>query len=598
MVSTGTLKPLTLLPGINKNDAPYSAEGTYVSAQNVRFDHGNPQKIGGFQSAPVSAYYEGVGRDSIAWSDLTGNKFFALGTNIGLYIWNGQTFTDVTPVRLSVAATSVFSAVNGSREISVSINSHGGAALDRFVVAPSINVDGLGISGTYTITSATTNRFTFLAATTASSTVNNDGTATTVSFLISSGRPSSGAVGGWGSGSWGGSGGGWGAGVTSVTADLRTWTLDTWGEDLIANPRSLGIYIWDRTFGLTQRAYVIPNAPTKVNSIAVLSPPRILVAYGTSGYATDFDPLLARWSDQEDYTDWTPTVTNASGELRVQTGNYLQRGITTKNETLVFTDSGLYTQSYIGGNFVYNLIQVGEACGLIGPHAGTENSGIVMWMSQDGFYMYNGVINKMICSVHDNIFSTEFGDGLNMDQAWKVHCATNTEFSEVWWLYPSRNSEENDRYVIYNYERDLWYDGQIVRTTWIDSSTYQRPIATGVSATLFYQESGLNADGVEMNSHLESSLFDIDDGTEVMLIDQFIPDMKDNQGIITVEFGFKKWPESNSITSKGPFRIDSNPVTYMRGRGRQAQVIYRTSGVNNFFQFGKNRIRVRPDGGR
>lgn len=597
MVSTGELKAISIQPGINKNNTRYLNEGAYVSAQWIRFNYGNPQKMGGWQSAPTSVAYEGYARDSLAWSDLRGEPLLALGTNVGLFVYNGQSYADITPVRLSVAAVSVFSTFLDSRSVKVSVNSHGAIMGDRFVVETSTIADGLGLLGTYTITSAATNTFRFDAASSATSTTTGQGAATTLSFLIPTGPASAGAIGGWGSGPWGGSGGGWGASVSTLVADLRTWTLDTWGEDLMANYRGGPIYYWDRSAGFGQRAYQVTGAPTKVNSITVLSPPRILVAYGVSGFASDFDPLLVRWSDQEDYTNWTPAVTNASGELRVQKGNFLERGVATKAETLVFTDEGVYKQTYIGGDFVYAIDRIGDNCGLIGLQAAIDVNGLVYWMSNSGFFVYNGTVTRLECSLHDNIFDTNDGDGINYDQKEKISCGVNQEFSEIIWFYPSRDSQENDRYVIYNYARDVWYDGVIVRTTWIDANTFSRPIATGEPGTTYYQEVGLNGDNLAIDCRLDTALFDLEDGSQILFVDQYIPDYKDLQGANSVTFTFKKFPQSAEEVTKGPFPVNV-PTVYMRGRGRQAAISYRGTGLNTYFELGKPRLRARPDGQR
>lgn len=596
MTSSGLLKVINIKPGINKNDSPYQSEGTYVSCQWMRFQHDNPKKMGGWQTVPTSVTYEGIARDSVSWVDLRGDRWFAVGTNSQLSIYNGQLFTDITPVQTSVFATSVFSTTLGSTVISASVAGFNGVAGD-FVAITSVNVDGIVLSGTYAITSAGSNgSFNFNAATTASSTVTNDGS-TTLQFLIPTGRKSTGAVGGWGSGPWGGTGStGWGVGVTSVDVNLRTWVLDTWGEDLIANYRGGGIYLWDRTLGTGVRAAQISGAPTQANSIAVINPPRILCVYGTSAYLGDFDPLLVRWSSNEDYTQFNPAVTNASGELRLQDGNEIIRAIPSKQETVIFTDTGVYRQSYIGGDFVFSIEKAGANCGLIGPQGAIDVNGVVYWMSTAGFFLYNGAVQELDCTVYDNIFNKTYGDGINFSQQFKVHCGVNTEFSEIIWFYPSRNSEENDRYVIYNYQDGLWYDGYLARTTWIDASVFDRPIATGVSSTSFYHEVGTNADNEEIPAFLTTGLFDLADGNEMMLVDQYIPDYKNQAGSLSVVFTFKKYPDAAEEFVKGPFQMANKNVLYMRGRGRIMQMSYAVSGVGSNIQIGKTRLRLAADG--
>jgi len=596
VTSSGLLKVINVKPGINKNDSPYQSEGTYVSCQWMRFQHDNPKKIGGWQTVATSATYEGTARDSVSWVDLRGDRWFAVGSNSQLSIYNGQTFTDITPVVTSLVATSIFSTVSGSNIVGVSVAGGPTVVAGDFVAITSVNVDGIVLNGSYAITSVGSANFDIDAGTTATSTVTDVGD-TTIQFLIPTGRADAGAVGGWGSGPWGGTGStGWGVGVTSVDVQLRTWVLDTWGEDLIANYRGGGIYIWDRTLGTGVRAAQISGAPTQANSIAVINPPRILCVYGCSAYLGDFDPLLVRWSSNEDYTQFNPAVTNASGELRLQDGNEIIRAIQSKQETVIFTDTGVYRQNYIGGDFVFSIEKAGSNCGLIGPQGAVDVNGVVYWMSTAGFFLYNGAVQKLDCTVYDNIFNKTYGDGINYSQQYKVHCGVNTEFSEIWWFYPSRDAIENDRYVVYNYQDGLWYDGILSRTTWIDASVFDRPIATGVSSTNFYHEVGTDADSAEIPAFLTTGLFDIEEGQQMMLVDQYVPDYKNQAGLVTVNFTFKKYPDSAEEFIKGPFNMSNKNVLYMRGRGRIMQMSYALSGVGSNIQIGKTRLRLIQDG--
>ena len=217
-------------------------------------------------------------------------------------------------------------------------------------------------------------------------------------------------------------------------------------------------------------------------------------------------------------------------------------------------------------------------------------------MSTAGFFLYNGAVQKLDCTVYDNIFNKTYGDGINFSQQFKVHCGVNTEFSEIIWFYPSRNSEENDRYVIYNYQDGLWYDGYLARTTWIDASVYDRPIATGVSSTTFYHEVGTDADSDPIEARLQTGQFDIESGDNLFLVDQYIPDYKNLSGDFNVRFTFKKYPDSSEEFVKGPFHMSNKNVLYFRGRGRTMQMSYSLSGVGSNIQIGKTRLRIKPDG--
>lgn len=595
MASSGQIKVINVRPGINKNEALYQSEGTYVSSQWTRFQNGNPKKMGGWQVLNPEETYRGIARDSLSWNDLQGEALYAVGTNSGLFIYNGQQFYDITPVRLSVVQTSVFSTTLDSLQVKASVTNFDSVAGD-FVAISSVTFSGLTLNGVYEITSANNDTFTFNATTTANATGSQLGDTTSLSFLIPTGLESNGATGGWGSGPWGGSGGGWGAGVTNLPTILRTWTLDTWGEDLIANYNGGGIYVWDRTFGLGTRAVQISGAPTEANSINVINPPRILCAYGTSAYLGPFDPLLVRWSSNEDYSEFNPAVTNASGELRLQDGNEITQAIDSKDVTLILTDTGAYAQSYIGGDFVFSITKVGAYCGSVGPHAGIDVNGIVYWMGHTAFYSYNGVVQQLPCTLSDNLFNKTYGDGLNIAQATKVYCGVNNEFSEIIWLYPSRDSQECNRYVIYNVDSGLWYDGTLVRTTWNDATVFSRPLATGVNQDTFNQEYGTNADGLELPALLYTGYFDIDDGTTLFLADQFIPDLKNQSGVVTVQFSFKKFPQSSEEFVKGPFNVTNTPLLNFRGKGRQMEIRWACSGVDSNYQIGRHRLRLAADG--
>jgi hypothetical protein len=423
---------------------------------------------------------------------------------------------------------------------------------------------------------------------------------------------------GWGAGAW--SRGTWGsAASTTVTTDeLRIWTDDNFGEDLLINIRDGGIYYWDASSGKNNRAVELSSlagsnlAPTIAKQVLISDRDRHVLAFGCdpeNDIGTQ-DPLLIRFSDQESLTDWQSLPTNTAGDLRIGTGSEIIMAVETRQQILVFTDVSLHTLQFLGPPFTFGINTVSQNLTIAGPLAAVSVEDKVYWMGQEEFYVYGGAVQRIPCSVRDYVFSD-----LNEEQFEKVKAGSNTAFSEVWWFYPSLDSTENDSYVVFNYEQNIWYYGTLNRTAWLDRGFETNPISAGSDNVLYYQESGFD-DGssnpsTAISSYVESSQFDISDGDNFMLVSRLIPDVTFRSSsasspsvTMTVEVrNFPGGPYTNS-TGSAVTKTASVPVEQftqdvrlrLRGRSMAFKIDSSTTGVS--WRLGSPRVDVKPDGRR
>jgi hypothetical protein len=445
-------------------------------------------------------------------------------------------------------------------------------------------------------------------ATSAVSTTND----CTVTYEITAGRDRALSGYGWGTGTWDSSQT-WDSPNTSdsVTIALRSWALDNWGEDIIALDIDAGIYFWDTSGGISTASNVasaITNAPTKTKFMIVSNPDRHLICFGTEttiGTTSTQDPMFIRWSDQDDFNDWTASATNSAGSQRVTGGSKIVTAVSTRGQILFLTDTSAHGMSFIGAPFTFGFQKLGTNCGAVSPHCAVDISGIIYWMSSDGFYMFDGTVRKMPCAVEDFVF-----DNIDTTQLEQVYAGSNSAYGEVWWFYCSTASNQIDKYVIYNYQENLWYTGSLDRSTWIDSGTYSLPYATqydgSANTTVFVHESGKNDDGSTMTSFIESGDFDIGDGDDIMFVKKLIPDFKGQVGNVNITLKSRYFP-TETQTSKGPFYYSTSGTKINpRTRGRQVAVRIESNGyngvsndaINEDWRFGTFRFDVQPDGKR
>ena len=451
-----------------------------------------------------------------------------------------------------------------------------------------------------------------------SSDVGNGGASTVGTYQISVGLDTVVFGNGWGTGTW--SRGTWGSASaeSAATGRLRLWQHDNYGEDLLMNVRDGGIYYWDASGGLNARAVALNSlagantTPTIAKQIMVSDRDRHVIVFGCDpqGSPGVQDPLTIRFSSQESLTDWAATATNTAGELRLGSGSEIVCAVETRQQILVFTDTTLYGMQYLGPPFTFGVGSLSESISVIGPNATASVGDNVFWMGQEEFFVYGGSVERLACSVKDYVF-----DDFNFDQGEKVVSGVNSANAEVWWFYPSANSTENDRYVVYNYLENLWYYGALGRTAWVDRGILDDPLAASPDGYLYNHEVGFNDGSTNPSSpitaFIESSIIDIGEGEQFMFIDKMIPDLsfRDSTNVApTALFSLtvKDYPYGVfSATTTGSFvQTQAVPVTlateqiFYRLRGRQVTLKVSSTGTNTTWRLGTPRLNVRPDGRR
>jgi hypothetical protein len=605
-MSSGKLKPIQLKPGIQKDTTEFGAEGAWVSCDKIRFRNGRPEKIGGWQAETLTGVsIEGVSRDINVWNNLDEQTHIALGTNEKLHVIQDNVVYDMTPITTIVTVADAFYTSSGSATIKVSAAAHNAAVGDHVVftsIASSVGgIDTSVLEADYTITSVSgTDVFYFDTSVTATATSAGGGGSISINYLLATGEEINKAVFGYGAGTYGD--GTYGTETsTPVIRDMRQWSIDNWGEDLVACPRGGRIYHWDVDDGLDARASLVDAAPSVNNIILTAQPKRHLVSYGTTDESSGtYDPLLVRWSDSEDFRDWTATVSNESGEFRLGSGNFIVGAVQSRREILIFTDDSVYSQKFIGNPLVFGFDKLGSNVGLIGQHAAVDINGVVYWMGLNSFFKYDGTIRVLPTTLDKFIFDSDGAGFYNTEQKEAVFAGANTEFYEAIWLYPSNGSDTIDRYVIHNYLENLWYYGTIDRTVWADAGLLDKPRAIDEAAnTLYVHEQGVDDDASALSTYLESSWIDVDEGDEMAFVDRLIPDFRQS-GPLTVTLKARRYPNaSGDEVTKGPYTIaGTTEKVDFRIRGRQVKFIYESNDVGADFEVGKPRLRIKTDGGR
>jgi len=618
-------------PGINKEGTDYAAEGGWFDSNLIRFRKGLPEKIGGWQKY-IETSYEGTGRKLHGWVDLDGTKLLGLGTRFKLYIQEGTSYNDITPIRATTSAGDVtFGATDGSSTLTVTDSGHGAVDGDfvTFSGAASLggNITAAVLNQEYQVVSVpTANTFTIVAKDTDGATVTanssdsgNGGGSVVGVYQINSGLDvfvdgTGWSVGAWGSGTWGS--------TTSLgdSNQLRLWSMDNFGEDLISNPRAGSIYYWDKTNGLNTRAVALSSlagankAPTKGLQVLVSDIDRHVIVLGAdpiSGGSRSgtIDPLLVAFSDQENAAEWEPLATNTAGSLRCSAGSEIIGGLRARQETLIWTDVALYSLQFIGPPNTFGLVLLNEGVSLIGPNAAVNTPNGIFWMDKKGFYMYNGSVQPIPCTVHAFVF-----DNLNEKQAFQVFGFVNKQFDEVGWFYCSGENTVIDKYVAYNYVESSWTIGELSRTAWLDEGLVSFPRAAGKSSDtpyLYSHETGFDDDGSPMNNvFIESADFDIGDGQEFQFIRRFIPDVKftgNSSGTQKINLVLKarNFPGQTLTTDQTSSFSATTTKVDTRARGRQAAVRFESDddaetvdrlGVG--FRIGATRLDVQPNGRR
>jgi len=622
-----TLQKAVFNPGINREGTDYSNEGGWFDVNLVRFRKGYPEKFGGWTKNTPNSFL-GTCRALHSWVALEGTKYLGLGTTFKYYIEEGSNFNDVTPIRTTTAAGDVtFAATDGSSTITVSDTAHGAVKNDFVTFSDAVSLGGNitadVLNQEYQIVSVTTDTYTITAKDTNGDTVTanssdtgNGGSSTVGTYQINVGLdvyiPGTGwGLNGWGEGTFGSST------ALSVINQLRLWTHDHFGENLIMNVRGGGIYQWTENNGTDTRAVDMSSisganlVPTVGLQVITSEKDRHLIVLGADPLNDEgtartgtVDPMLIAFSDQEDNLQFEPLITNTAGSLRLSSGSSIIGAVKSRQEILVWTDTALYSMQFVGPPFTFAVNLVNEGTGLVGPKAAVTAPSAIYWMGYNNFYSYNGSVQTIPCNVHNYVFND-----INLVQSFKINAFTIADKNEVGWFYCSSSSDEIDRYVIYNYMENLWTYGQLSRTAWLDAGIENFPRAVN-GGYLYQQEIGFDADGSPMtNVFIESSDFDIGEGDQFTFIRRIIPDFKfienENNGSINIVVKTRNFPGDSLTTNSTNEISETTQQAYVRGRARQMVLRFESNddadndgNLGIGWRLGATRIDIKADGRR
>jgi len=641
------LQKLQLRPGVNRESTTLANEGTYFEMDKVRFRSGYPEKLGGWVAdtgtttstlTPPAGSFWGVCRSLWNWITLSSYNLLGVGTNLKFYIQSGTggSFYDITPIRSTTSAGDVtFAATNGSTTLTVTDAAHGAQANDFVTYSGAVSLGGV-ITATvlnkeYQVVAVTSNNvYTITSAVAANaSDVGNGGSATVGAYQITTGSAVYTVSVGWGSGGWGGintgyTSTGWGSAAPAgvgLGVQLRLWSQSNYGEDLIFNPRGGGLYYWDTNPNPTifDRGTLLTagDTPDICNFVMVSDASRFVICFGVNDYGSAVqNPMLVRWSDQEDYTQWTPSVTNQAGSYTLSHGSAVITALQARQEILVWTDAALYSMQYLGAPYVWGFQILADNLSIVGPNAVASANNVVYWMGVDKFYMYSGRVETLPCTLRSYVYND-----INMSQAFQFFAGTNEGFNEIWWYYCSATSTTIDKYVVYNYLERVWYYGTLARSAWLDSPLRVEPMATTYGNQLVYHETGVD-DGTTnppspITAYVQSADFDIGDGHNFGFVYRIIPDVTfDGSTVNAPALDFtvrpRQFPGTNYGNANNPAVISSisyagqrtynvqqfTEQVYVRIRGRQMAFKVSSDTLGTAWQLGVPRIEVRPDGRR
>ncbi len=615
------LRKYVFRPGINKEGTNYSNEGGWFDADKVRFRKGRPERIGGWQKQSTDSFI-GTSRKIYSYKAASGTNYITLGTHQKFYVLEGNQYADVTPIRSTTSAGDItFAATNGSSTITATDTSHGAVQGDfvTFSGAATLggNITATVLNQEYQIdTVPNDNTFTFTATATAnSSDTGNGGSSIVGVYQINSGLDSYVTSTGWGAGTW--SAGTWGSTTSlSFANQLRLWSIDNFGDDTVLNPRAGGLFYWDESSGTNTRAVNVTtkagasDVPTIALQTMVSDVDRHVITFGCNPIGSStLDPLLVRFSDTESITDWTPTATNQAGGVQLSMGSTIIGALQTRQEILIWTDAGIISMRFVGAPFVFSFNEVAQGPSLISPNAAVSANNSVYFMDNGGFYVYSGSAQRLPCTVLDYVLSD-----LNQGQAFKIFGAVNDSANEIMWFYPSKDSSEVDRYVLYNYLEQVWSIGttadNFVRTAWDQALILTNPIAASKNSStdnnnyIFRHEIGHGDDGDDFTAFIESSDFDLDpDGENFISVNKIIPDIqfRDQQSTsdnVDIIIKGRDYPLESLSTLSTVSVTPASTFTNTRARSRQCAIRVSNSSNDYGWRLGDVRLDIRPDGKR
>jgi hypothetical protein len=641
---------LQFKPGVNRDQTDYSNEGGWYECDKVRFRSGYPEKVGGWVKATPTPFV-GVCRQMWNWITTYNDNLLALGTSEKVYLELAGNYYDITPLRTSSptfttpSTDNSINTVNGSNVVTVNLAVVHSAVDGQYVQITGVTGTSIGgipvseINGNHRITVVDADSFSFEVSTAATSTATSQGgTAIIVSFEIEPGNPITIAGLGWGVGTWGRDT--WGLGATGVGINLpqQDWWFDNFDNDLAMNIRNGEGYWWvrgtvtDPASALGTKAvrlvdYAVSEGydgsavPVKIMQLLVSQQDKHLIAFGAVPFGStnpdDFDPMLIRWASQDLPGEWTPSPLNTAGDLRVSRGSKIVRALPTRQEILVWTDSHLYTLQFLGTTDVFGLQEYADNISVASPRSMASAASITYWMGKDKFYAYTGRVETLPCTLRNHVFNN-----LNFNQADQIVCGTNEEWNEIWWFYPTADSDFNNAYVVYNHLERIWYYGSIDRTAWLDTALREYPQAANTTVSvvgndvttgpgfLYDHENGVNDDDVPMVSFIQSSDFDLDDGDQFMLTRRILPDISFAGSTAQApEVALTVRPRNFPGSAFGTDPADTQRVietsvgrftdqVFVRARARQMALKIRSENLGVQWQLGAPRLDVRPDGRR
>jgi len=613
------INKLQFKPGIDKQNTQYGAEGGWVDCDNVRFRYGVPEKIGGWSPA-VSNNLIGAARDIHTYTDLAGDSLAAIGTDRKLYLYYDNNFYDITPLSTTIPA--VFTFTSATTIVNVLATSNGAIAGD-FVTFSGVtgvsvvNITNTNMSQEFEIQSITdANNFKIDVASIATpGAVTTSGSASSAAFQINIGSDLTTIGSGWGAATWGFST--WNTPRPSgvITANPRIWKIDNFGEDILATIVGGKTYYFDTSAFLiprNTRATLLANAPTQSNYMTVSPRDRHVIFFGTQttpGSTSTVDPMAVLFGSQESITDFIPNATNTAGFQRLSSGNRIVTAVPTRGDILILTNTSAHSMQFVGPPFTFSFKQIGTNCGALGIHSAVEAENVVYWISDGAFYLFDGVVKEIPCSVQDYVFQD-----INTDEHSTIYAGVNLEFSEVNWFYTSENSTSIDRIVTYNYLEKVWTIGTLARTTWASKDVFANPLATkympnstalaqptvigltaGVS-TLYDQEKGTNDDTSAITAFITSGDVDIVDGDNSMFIKRYIPDFKNQSGNLNMQFLVRQYPGATQTVASSTLVNSTTTKVDMRARGRQVAIKIISTEVDTKWRYGTLRIDGQQDG--
>ena len=612
------LQKLQLKPGVDRENTRYAAEGSWYETDKVRFRRGMPQKIGGWVRLSAATFL-GVCRSMLNWSTLQRQNLVSVGTNLKYYIERGGAYFDVTPIRATATLTNPFTTTSGSATVLVTDTAHGALQNDFVTFSGASAVGGLTLNGEFQISFISEDTYNITSATNASSSATGGGTVT-ATYQINTGSEIAVPFTGWSAGTWGSNT--WGNSGTTLSP-IRLWSQANFGEDLFFTYRGGELFYWDASNELTTRAVYVSSlggasdVPTIVNKAFVSDIFRFAFCFGANDLgAAALDPMLIRWSDQEDVANWTPTATNQAGSLRLSRGSEIITALQARQEILVWTDTAVYGLQYLGAPEVWGAQLLGDNITIASTNSAVYSGNIAYWMGTDKFYSYDGTVKTLPCSVRSYVFND-----FNFSQYAQVVAGTNERFDEIWWFYCSAGVTQNDRYVVYNYLQDIWYYGTLSRSAWIDSDLRENPMAATYSNNLVNHEVGYDnqesATASPIVATITSSEFDLDDGDKFMFINRMLPDVTfDGSTVSAPAATMTLLPMQNSgsgynnplseggtntstVTRSATVPIEKfTGQVFVRVRGRQMAFTMESTEIGVAWKLGIPRLDMRPDGRR